>query len=121
MNLGAIPREQKLLIAAGANVVFIVAMFLDWFGEFGRNDIDGYWILLIIAALSAAVFAADALNFELPPVAGIATATYLTSLLFFDTFLALFEGSDHALGFWLAIVASAVSTFLAWSVWREDR
>jgi hypothetical protein len=121
MNLGGITREQKLLGAAGANVVFIIAMFLDWFGEFGRNDLDGWWILLIIAAVSAAVFAADALNFELPPVAGIPAATYLTSLLFFDTFLALFEGSDHALGFWLALIASIVSTGLAWMVWKEDR
>jgi hypothetical protein len=126
MNLGGLTREQRLLGAAGACVVYIISLFLDWFGgplggSASRQDLDGWWILLIIAIVAGGIFAADALNFELPPVFGITLATYLMSLLAFDSIIKLFELTSRKYGFFLALIAALVGTGLAISVWREDR
>jgi hypothetical protein len=125
MNLGGLTREQRLLGAAGACVIYIIMLFLPWAGAGGfsisRQDIDGWWILLILAIVAGGIFAADALNFELPPVFGITLATYLMSLLAFDSIIKLFELTSRKYGFFLALIAALVGTGLAISVWREDR
>lgn len=125
MNLGGLTREQRLLGAAGACVVYIIALFLPWAGAGGfsvsRQDAGGWWILLILALLAGGIFAADALNFELPPVLGIPLATFLMTLLSFDAIIKMFELSGRKYGFFLALIVILVGTGLAISVWREER
>jgi hypothetical protein len=122
MNLGGLTREQKLLGAAIANVLFVVSLFLKWAGEGSGQDIDSWWIALIIALVAAAIFAADFLRIELPPVASIPLATYLTSLTLFYSVVWVFAIQDNRkYGIFLALIFSAVATFLATTLWREER
>jgi hypothetical protein len=121
MDLSGITREQKLFGAAIANVVFIIMMFFDWAGPIARQDFDDWWIFLIAAVLGAGIFAAEAARVELPPIASIGAATYLTSILLWETVTFLFFADEHAFGFWIALVASIVGTVLAVAIWREER
>jgi hypothetical protein len=129
MNLGGITREQKLLGAAIANVLFVVSLFLKWagidtpVGDFSQSgqDIDSWWIALIIALVAAAIFAAEFLRIELPPVASLPLATYLTSLTLFYSVIWVFALDHRKYGIFLALIFSAVATFLATTLWREER
>jgi hypothetical protein len=129
MNLGGLTREQKLLGAAIANVLFVISIFLKWqgpdtpIGDFSLSgqDLDSWWIALVIALLAAAIFAADALRFELPSAAGIGVATYLTSLTLFYSLIWMFALDDRKYGLFLALIFSAAATALATAVWRQER
>ena len=67
----SITREQRMLAAAAANVLFIISLFFPWYG-FGDLDFSGddvipaWWLMLIFAVVAALILAADAYNFELP-------------------------------------------------------
>ncbi|MEW6583701.1 MAG: hypothetical protein AB1416_13175 [Actinomycetota bacterium] len=122
MNLGGLTREMRLLGAAGANALFIIFLFLDWGGGLSAKSIlDSWWLLLVIALVAGAVFAAEARNFALPPVLNISLATYLSSLTLFYCVIFLFDLPDHDFGFFLALLASIVGTGLAVTLWREER
>jgi hypothetical protein len=129
MNLGGITREQKLLGAAIANALFVVSLFLKWtgldtpVGDFSQsgNDVDSWWLVLIIALIATAVFAAEFLRVELPAIAGIPLATYLTSLTAFYSVVFLLALDNLKFGIFLALIFSVVGTVLAVSLWREER
>lgn len=129
MNLGGITREQKLLGAALMNVLFVVSLFLKWagvdtpVGDFSQSgkDVDSWWLVLIIALVAAAIFAAEFLRVELPSIAGIPLATYLTSLCGFYSVVFLLALDNIKYGLFLALIFSVAGTVLAASLWREDR
>jgi hypothetical protein len=126
-------REQKMLGAAAANVLFIIMLFLPWLGSgisgidisaSGDDVIPSFWVLLIFAILAAGMLAADALNFELPAlVRPAAWAAYLSSVPMIVTIMIFLdvEGASRKVGLWLALVFSIVATVLAVMHWREER
>ncbi len=129
VGVGGITREQKMLGAAAANVVFIISLFLDWFGASGGGLSIGFsgldavpsgWILLIIAALAAVVLAAEGFYLELPVRTSAAMGLYLSSIPFIVTLMFLLEGGPRKFGIWLAIISSAVAVVLAGLAWREE-
>lgn len=116
MNTGSLTREHKLFIAAGASAVFVIAMFIDWFGagNFGINGMDvlpSGWIFLLFGIAAALLFAAEALNFELPiPVNPVLVGTYLTSVLSILMIALLLDGGDgRKFGFFLALIGAVVA------------
>ena len=119
MNTGSLTREHKLFIAAGANVLFVISLFIDWFGagEFGIDGMDALpssWIFLIFGIVAALAFAAEALNFELPPpINAIVLGTYLSSVLAIVTIAWFLEGEGRKFGIILALIASIVATIAA--------
>ncbi|HMM49310.1 MAG TPA: hypothetical protein PKE32_06830 [Miltoncostaeaceae bacterium] len=124
MNTGSLTREHKLFIAAGANVLFLVSLFIDWYGasgfgvSFGAKGLDvvpSGWIFLIFAIVAALLFVAEALNFELPPpVNPIVWGTYLTSVTAIMTIAIFLEGSGgRKFGLILALIVSIVGTVAA--------
>ncbi len=128
MNTGSLTREHKLLIAAGANVIFVIALFLNWFGagDFGVSGMDALpsgWIFLIFAIAAALLFAAEAFNFELPPpVNPLLWGTYLTSVLAIISIAYFLEGGGgRKIGLILALIFSIVG--VAAAVWaaRDQR
>lgn len=127
MNTGSLTREHKLLIAAGANVIFIISMFLNWYGvgDFGVSGMDAVpsgWIFLIFAIAAALLFAAEAFNFELPPpVNPVLWGTYLTSVIAIVSLAMFLEGSGgRKIGLILAVIFAIVGTAAA--VWAaRDR
>ena len=124
----SITREQRMLGAAAANVLFIITLFFPWYGV-GEFDLDGddvipsWWLMLIFAALAAVILVADAYNFELPTVLNPAIwAAYLTSVTFIVTLMIFLEGGSGSrkFGVWLALIFSVVATVLAAMHSREE-
>lgn len=126
--MNSLTREQKLLGAAGANVLFIISLFFPWYGFAGVNVggddvIPSWWIMLIFAAAAAAILAAEAFNYELPAAINPATwAAYLTSVTFIVTLMIFLEGSagGRKIGLFLALIFSAIATVLTVIHWREE-
>jgi CDP-diglyceride synthetase len=124
----SITREQRMLGAAAANVLFIITLFFPWYGigEFdlnGEDVIPSWWLMLVFAALAAVIYVADAYNFELPARLNPALwAAYLTSVTFIVTLMVFLEGSDGSrkFGVWLALIFSVVATVLAVMHAREE-
>jgi hypothetical protein len=121
-------REQRMLGAAAANVLFIITLFFPWYGV-GEFDLDGddvipsWWLMLIFAALAAVILVADAYNFELPTVLHPATwVAYLTSVTFVVTLMIFLEGGSggRKFGVWLALIFSLVATVLTAVHAREE-
>jgi hypothetical protein len=124
-------REQKMLGAAAANVLFIIMLFLPWYGSdiadldisaSGDDVVPSFWVLLIFAAMAAGILAAEAFNFELPAMIRPATwAAYLSSVPMIVTIMIFLEGgASRKVGLWLALVFSIVATVLAVMLWREE-
>lgn len=128
--MNSLTREQKLLGAAGANVLFIISLFFPWYGLGGVNVggddvVPSWWILLIFAAGAAAILAAEAFNRELPAAIDPSSwAAYLTSVTFIVTlmiFLEGFGGASRKIGLFLALIFSLVATVLTVMNWREEK
>ena len=129
--MNSLTREQRMLGAAGASVLFILSLFFPWFGSrFGGVDVSAsgqdivpsWWILLIFGAIAAGLLAADVFNFELPAVVNPATwAAYLTSVNFIVTLMIFLEGgSGRKFGLFLALLFALVALVLSVMHWREE-
>lgn len=127
--MNSLTREQRMLGAAGASVLFIISLFFSWYGSgdvnlSGDDVVPSWWILLIFAAVSAALLAADAFNFELPAAIDPASwAAYLTSVTFIVTLMIFLEGGGgfgRKFGLFLALLFSLVAVVLAVMHWREE-
>ena len=120
-------REQRMLAAAAANILFVISLFFPWFGALGvdfsgQDTVPSWWILLIFAVVAAALLAADALNFEVPAVIdGAAWAAYLTSVTFIVTLMVFLEFDGKKFGVFLAVLFSLVATALSVMHWRDER
>lgn len=127
MDLQGITREQKMLGAAVAMLLFIISLFLKWqsFGPVSGSGADlGSWPLaLLIALIAGGVVAADALGMDLPmrSLRPVSIATYLMSLLVFYVLVFIFAIDGLSYGVWLALIFSVVGLALAFSVYREER
>lgn len=133
-GVGGITREQKMLVAAGANVVFIISLFLDWFGASasvggteivsvgasGTDVVPSWWIPMVIAILAVVVLAAEGLYMELPVPTSSALGLYLSSIPLIVTVMIFLEISGKKFGVWLALIATIVATVMAALAWRED-
>lgn len=125
MDLREITREQKMLGAAVAMLLFIVSLFLKWqsVGPFSSSGTDiGAWpIVLIIALVAGGVLAAEALGTELPiRVRPAALSSYLASLLVFYVVVFIFTIDGLGYGIWFALIFSLVGLGLAVAVNREQ-
>jgi hypothetical protein len=124
----SITREQRLLGAAAANVLFIISLFFPWYGvasfDFNGEDvIPSWWLMLVFAIVAALIFVADAYNFELPTIVNAGLwAAYLTSVTFIVTLMVFLDGDagSRKFGVWLALIFSLVATILAVFHTREE-
>lgn len=127
--MNSLTREQRMLGAAGACVLFIISLFFSWYGAgdvsvSGQDVVPSWWILLILAAGAAALLAADAFNFELPArIDPAAWAAYLTSVVFIVTLMVFLEGGSgfgREFGLFLALVFALAAVVLAVMHWRAE-
>ena len=130
MNLSQLTREHKLFAAALGNVVFIISLFLNWFGVSGidskPDDVLGMWWLYLIFGVAAAVlFLAAAINFDLPPpINPIVWGTYLTSINFIVSATNFIDPPgplEREIGLILAFIFTLVALIGAIWAWREER
>ena len=121
-KIRGLPREQKMFGIAGAMLLFVISLFLKWFGSFKGTDIDSWWIALIVAIIGGGIFLAEALNVP-PPVkwATIPVGALATVLVFFWAFTHFIDGSDLKFGAWLALISSLIGMILAVTVWNQER
>jgi len=119
--VNALTRENKLLIAAGGNILFLISLFFDWFdgGFSGWDILPSAFLILIVALIAAAILAADAFRVALPPAASITAAFFLTVLNLYLTLLVIFEGNT-AWGAFLGLLFIVVATVFAALSWREE-
>ena len=125
MDLREITREQKMLGAAIAMLLFIVSLFLKWqsVGPFSGSGTDiGSWpIAIILALVAGGVLAAEALGVDLPGRFQVTSlAAYLMSLLVFYVIVFIFAIGGLAYGIWLALIFAVVGLALARSLYRAD-
>ncbi|MCX6409765.1 MAG: hypothetical protein NT143_04890 [Actinobacteria bacterium] len=125
MDLREITREQKMLGAAIAMLLFIVSLFLKWqsVGPFSGSGTDiGSWpIAIILALVAGGVLAAEALGVDLPGRFQVTSlAAYLMSLLVFYVIVFIFAIDGLAYGIWLALIFAVVGLALALSLHRAD-
>jgi hypothetical protein len=125
MDLREVTREQKMLGAAIAALLFIITLFLKWVSvgpvSASGTDFGAWWIALLIALVGGGVLAADALGVELPlrlPVTSL--ATYLMSLLVFYVIIFIFAADSLSYGVWLALIFAVVALGLSYSLYRDD-
>lgn len=130
MNLAQLTREQRLFGAAGAFVLFLISLFLPWFGVFDESvsatdAVASWWVLLIFAIVGAGVLVADGLGVQLPPVLRPVTlALYLGSVLLIVTLMYFLEGGGPAgreWGLFLAVIFAILAVAATFLVWREER
>ena len=128
MDIRSLTREQRMLAAAAANVLFVIMLFLPWYGGGGESvsgwsAIDSSWIILIIALGAAALLAVEALNgAQLPPaLTGAGLPTYMTSLTFWFTIVFLVGWDGTRIGIFLALIFAVIANLFTLWVWRESR
>lgn len=136
MDLSSITPQQKMLAGAAANVLFIISLFFPWFGEdvpegididasfSGREILFGWFILLLMAGIAAALLAAVAFDYELPvSIPPLLTALYLSSIPFWCTLLVVIDGPEaigRKWGLFLGLVFTVVATGASFLAWRES-
>jgi len=128
MDLRSLTREQRMLAAAVANVLFVIMLFLPWYGGggvsiSGWSAIDSSWIILVVALAAAAILASEALNVvQLPPfLTGAGVPAYLTSLPFWFTIFFLIGANGTKIGIILALIFAIIANIFTVWLWRESR
>lgn len=122
--LKGLPREQKLFIAGGGMVLFIVSLFLTWFepGISAKDVFDSWWLALVLALIAAAIALAQALNVEIPfPQANTPMALGAAFLVLFWAVTHFIDGEGYKVGAWLGLIASIVGVVGAWLAYADDR
>lgn len=125
MDLREITREQKMLGAAVAVLLFVISLFLKWqsVGPLSSSGTDiGAWpIVLIIALVAGGILAAEALGMQVPiRMRPAALCAYLISLLVFYVVVFIFTIDGLGYGIWLALIFSLVALGLTVALNRED-
>jgi hypothetical protein len=125
-----ISRERRLLAAAVACGLFVICLFLPWYGA-GPIDLSGddvvpsFWIFLLIALAAGLIMAAEALNVELPQqIRPVPQAALLTSFPLVVTVAIFLEGTGGAsrrYGLWGALLFAIIAFAIAVWLWREER
>jgi hypothetical protein len=130
VSTSAAVRQRQVYIAAGANIVFILSLFLPWFALGSYDSISGWSalpapiVILLVALVAIAGLFAEvnrvALPLRLDP-SGVAAYASSIPLWFATTDLISGGGTGRDWGLIVAFVAAVVATVFAVRVWREIR
>jgi hypothetical protein len=130
VNLSQLTREQRLLTAAGACVLFVISLFLPWYGAFDVDvsaadaaGVPSWWILLLFGLAAAGLLVAEAFQIPVPAVVRpLSVATYLVSVAVIVTVMFFLDApADRKYGIWLALVFSVVALVLTSVLRRRER
>jgi len=130
VSVSAAARQRQIYIAAGANIVFILSLFLPWFALGSYDSISGWTALpaplVILLAAAVAIIGLFAevnrvmLPIRLDPL-GVAAYASSIPLWFATTNLISGGGTGRDWGLVVAFLAAVVATVFAVRVWREAR
>ncbi len=130
MSTRAAVRQRQIYIAAGANIVFIVSLFLPWFALGSYDSVSGWSVLpvplliMIVSLVAIAGLFAEvngiALPLRLDPL-GVGAYASSIPLWFAASDLIGGGGTGRDWGLVVAFLAALVATVFAVRVWREGR
>lgn len=129
MNLRDLTREQKLLGAAAACGLFVISLFLPWYGAegfdvSGDDVVPSFWIFLLMALAAGGMLAAEAFDTEIhEAIKPIRHAALLVLFPFVMTLAIFLEGSggaDRKFGLFLALIFSLAAVILTVWLYRDD-
>ena len=72
MSTSRAVRQRQIYIAAGANVVFVLSLFLPWYALGSYDSINGWsalaapWLILLVALVALAALFAEVYRIVLP-------------------------------------------------------
>ena len=125
----SLSRQQLLRTAAAACGLFVLTLFVPWFGT-GSSEVTGeealpsYWLFLLLAIAAGVLLLSESLGFDMPPWFRAAPHGALVAAFPFVTTLAIFlegGGLDRRLGVFAALVLTAVAVALPVLAWRAER
>jgi hypothetical protein len=129
VNLRELTREQKMLGAAAACGLFVISLFLPWYGA-GGSDVSGddvvpsFWIFLVMSLAAGGILAAEAFDTEIhEAVKPVKHAALLVLFPFVITLAIFLEGSggaDRKYGLFLALIFSLAAVILTLWLYREE-
>jgi len=129
VNLRELTREQKMLGAAAACGLFVISLFLPWYGA-GGFDVSGdevvpsFWIFLVMALAAGGMLAAEAFDIEIhEAVKPVKQAALLVLFPFVITLAIFLEGSggaDRKFGLFLALIFSLAAAILTLWLYRDE-
>jgi hypothetical protein len=123
-------RQRQVYIAAGANVVFVLSLFLPWFALGSYDSINGWsalpapWLILIVAIVALAALVAEVYQMVLPlRLDPLGVAAYASSIPLWFTVSSLIGGggTGRDWGLFVALIAAVVATVFSAQLWRGLR
>ena len=122
-------RPQLLLGAAAACGLFVLTLFVPWFGSgsaelTGEQALPSYWLFLLMAVGAGVLLASEQLGLEMPEWFRTAPHGALLAASPFVITLAIFlegGGLDRRLGVFAALVFSLIAVVFPLLAWRAER
>jgi len=128
MNSAAV-RLRQIYIAAGANAIFVLSLFLPWFSLGSYDSVSGWsalpapLVILAVALVAIVALMADVYRVALPVrVEPLAVAAYCSTIpLWFSATDLISGGTGRDWGLFVAVIASLAATVFSVRVWRWTR
>jgi hypothetical protein len=123
-------RQRQIYIAAGANLLFVLSLFLPWYSLGSYDSVNGWsalaapWLVLIAALVALAALFAEVYRLVLPlHLNPLGVAAYASSipLWFSASDLLGGGGTGRDWGLFVAVAAAVVATVFSVRVWRQAR
>ena len=129
MNIRELTREQRLLAAAAACGLFVISLFMPWFGAegitlSGEEIVPSSWIFLVMALAAGGILTAEAFDTEIhEAIKPVRHASLLASFPFVVTLAMFLEGSagGREYGIFLALIFSFAAVALTLWLYRDER
>ncbi len=124
----SLSRSQLLSAAAAACGLFVLTLFVPWFGSgsaeiTGEEALPSYWLFLLFAIAAGVLLMSESLGFEMPAWFRTAPHGAMVAAFPFVMTLALFlegGGLDRRLGLFAALALSGLAVVLPVLAWRAE-
>lgn len=124
----SLSRQQLLRVAAAACGLFVLTLFVPWFGSgsaevTGEEALPSYWLFLLLAIAAGVLLLSESLGLDMPPWFRAAPHGALVAAFPFVATLALFlegGGLDRRLGIFAALVLTAIAVAFPILAWRAE-
>ena len=130
MSTSRAVRQRQIYIAAGANVLFVLCLFLPWYALGSYDSINGWsalaapWLILLVTLVALAGLFAEVYRVVLPlRLDPLGVAAYASTIPLWFTASALVGGggTGRDWGLFVGFVAALVATVFAVQLWRAVR
>lgn len=130
MSTSRAVRQRQIYIAAGANVLFVLSLFLPWYALGSYDSVNGWsalaapWLILLVTLAALAGLFAQVYRVVLPlRLDPLGVAAYASTIPLWFTTSALVGGggTGRDWGLFIGFVAALVATVFAVQLWRAVR